>query len=134
MPFMFEQGVTERLFRVRFTGDVNDQDLLAARAGCVEYFRAPDRACHMIADFTAVDSFDVETKTIERLANHRSANPQEWKVVVIAPKPHIFGLMRMLSLLSGTRRANLHVFRTSEEAYKLLEMEEPEFTPWELPR
>lgn len=134
MPFVFEQGVNERLFCVRFHGDVSDSDLFAARAGCVEYFRAPDRTCHMIADYTAVDSFDVETKTIEKLANHRSANPQEWKVVVIAPKPHIFGLMRMLSLLSGARRPNLHVVRTAAEAYKLLEMEEPEFTPWVLPK
>ena len=131
MPFVFEQGVNERLFRVRFTGDVNDQDLLAARAGSVEYFRALERACHVIIDYTAVDSFDVETKTIEKLAAARSESPQEWHVVVIAPKPHIFGLMRMLSLLSGPRRPNLQVVRTTAEAYTLLGMEEPEFTPWE---
>jgi hypothetical protein len=49
--------------------------------------------------------------------------------VVVAPQDFLFGMMRMLQILSEEARPELHVVRTLDEAYRLLRIESPEFSP-----
>jgi hypothetical protein len=49
--------------------------------------------------------------------------------VVVAPQDYVFGMMRMLEILSEKSRPELRVVRTMDEAYRLLQVESPEFRP-----
>jgi hypothetical protein len=56
-------------------------------------------------------------------------------VVFVAPTPHIYGMARMFEILGEATRPNLHVVRTLEEAYKVLNVQEPQFEPiWQVGR
>jgi hypothetical protein len=41
----------------------------------------------------------------------------------------VYGSIRMFQVLSENTRKNVHVVRTLDEAYKLLGVESPKFTP-----
>jgi hypothetical protein len=49
--------------------------------------------------------------------------------VAVASQDFLFGMMRMLQILSEQSRPELHVVRTMDEAYRLLQVESPEFNP-----
>jgi len=50
-------------------------------------------------------------------------------VVFVAPTPDLFGMARLFELQGADARPNLHVVRTSEEAYRILNVSDPQFTP-----
>ncbi len=52
--------------------------------------------------------------------------------VMVAPKPEIFGLSRMYELQQADRDDEIFVVHTLEEAYKVLGMRAPSFTPVDL--
>ena len=49
--------------------------------------------------------------------------------VAVAPQDLLFGMIRMLQIRSEKTRPELHVVRTMDEAYRLLLVESPEFSP-----
>ena len=49
--------------------------------------------------------------------------------VIVVPIDFIFGLARMFQMLGEKTRPDLHVVRTLDEAYRLLQIESPEFRP-----
>jgi hypothetical protein len=49
------------------------------------------------------------------------------KFIIVAPQDHVFGLSRMFSMLAEETRPHVTVVRTMEEAYCLLDIEEPQF-------
>jgi hypothetical protein len=50
-------------------------------------------------------------------------------VVFVASAPHLFGIARMFEMLGAESRPNLHVVRTAEEAYEVLNVRQPQFEP-----
>lgn len=84
-------------------------------------------ACKSIVDLSGLTRFDVSTAAITRLA--RSHSPDLPTRVFVAPKDVVYGATRMFQVLSERTRKNVHVVRTLEEAYKLLSVESPKFTP-----
>jgi hypothetical protein len=50
-------------------------------------------------------------------------------VFFVAPKDAIYGLSRMFVTVGEESRSKANVVRTMEEAYRLLEVESPQFSP-----
>ena len=63
----------------------------------------------------------------KELVHRKPIIPAGYMRVVVAPQDFIFGMMRMLEILSERTRPELHVVRTMDEAYRLLLVESPEF-------
>ncbi len=49
--------------------------------------------------------------------------------VIVAPGDLVYGLSRMFAVLGEETRPNLRVVRTMQEAYSLLEIVSPQFSP-----
>jgi hypothetical protein len=83
-----------------------------------------------ITDFSDVTAVAFTPETIYELAAAKSIMRDPSRLVVfVAPTPHIYGMARMLEILREATRPNLHVVRTLEEAYKVLNVQEPQFEP-----
>ncbi len=63
------------------------------------------------------------------LANSAPAFPAATMRVLVAPRDISYGMVRMFQILGETKRPNMHVVRTMDEAYRLLCVESPEFGP-----
>ena len=50
-------------------------------------------------------------------------------VVFVAPSPDLFGMARIFELQGAETRPNLHVVRTTAEAYQVLNIQNPLFAP-----
>lgn len=83
-------------------------------------------------DFSGVSSFEVSPEAIRALAARAPADPLASRPrAIVAPTAQIFGLARMFELSGDATRPNLHVVRTTREAYALLGVTEPHFEPIE---
>lgn len=82
-----------------------------------------------LVDFTDVATIEIDTaEFVSR--SQRAAILTSQERVYVAPRPDLFGLGRMFSTYQkiGGNREPL-VVRTIEEAYKLLELVDPQFEP-----
>jgi hypothetical protein len=50
-------------------------------------------------------------------------------VIFVAPLPDLFGMARMFELQGAEARPSLWVVRTAEDAYQILNVEDPQFAP-----
>jgi len=129
VPYHFDFDPTNRILRCRFEGRVTDKALK-------EFFRlAAEHAARIdprgaVTDLSAVTSFEVSPQTIRELAKEAPAlsNPDRHRCVV-ASSPQIFGMVRMFEIAGEATRPNLHVVRTIEEAWSILDVEAPQFSP-----
>jgi hypothetical protein len=80
-----------------------------------------------------VTKFEVSSHTVRGLARSAPAIPVGYARVIVAPQAHLYGMMRMFQMLGELTRPDLQVVRTMEEAYQLLRVESPEFTPLPIP-
>jgi hypothetical protein len=132
VPYEFDFDPMNRILRCRFEGRVSDKALK-------EFFRlATEHAARIdprgaVTGLSAVTSFEVSPQTIRELAKAAPAlsNPDRPRCVV-APSPQVFGMVRMFEIAGEAARPNLHVVRTIEEAWAILDVESPQFGP--LPR
>jgi hypothetical protein len=131
MPYDFHFDRKHRILRCRLCGQVSDAELK------VFYRAAHDLALRLqpaagIMDGAAVTSFDVTSQTIRQLANSEPIIPDPTICrVAIAPSSEVFGMVRIFELLGQDTRPNLHVVRTEREAWAILGVQNPLFTPVE---
>jgi hypothetical protein len=85
--------------------------------------------CRGILDFSQVTEFEVSPHAIRQVAAAPPAFPAGYVRVIVVPIDFIFGLARMFQMLGEKTRPDLHVVRTLDEAYRLLQIESPEFRP-----
>lgn len=131
MPFYFDFDSVHSILRGQLDGVVTDESLK-------QYYRlAGEHSARLlprggITDFSAVTSFEVSSETIRELAHLAPAMPDPTRPrVVVAPSVLVFGLSRMFQSVGAGTRPKLHVVRTVEEAYALLEVQAPRFEPLE---
>ena len=72
--------------------------------------------------------FEVSSEAIRRVAASPAAFPPGYMRLVI-PQIFIYGLARMFQILGEKTRPELQVVRSLEEAFRLLGVENPEFSP-----
>jgi len=92
-------------------------------------FTASHPPCRGIWDLSHVTDFTVSGAGIPELAARPSIIAAGYVRVIVAPLDLLFGMARMFQLLSDDTRPELQVVRTMDEAYRLLSVETPEFSP-----
>jgi hypothetical protein len=127
MPSKFDFDLTYGILRCQLAGPVTDEVLR-------EFFHVGARHARRthpvggVVDLSEVTSFEVSAETIGQIARTTPAlTDPELKRIVIAPTPHLFGMMRMFATQGEESRPNLHVVRTEQEAWEILGVRNPQF-------
>src|SRR5579863_9415732 len=128
MGLVLEFDAKNNILRGSLDGRVTDASLLDSYAAAARTAKAHSR-CRGIWDCSGVTEFDVSSGTIRALAERSPIISAGCMRVVVASQDLLFGMMRMLQILSEKSRPELHVVRTIDEAYRLLLVESPEFNP-----
>ncbi|MFZ0957235.1 MAG: hypothetical protein WAN60_12885 [Candidatus Sulfotelmatobacter sp.] len=115
------------VLRVTIEGVVTDESLLKSYAIVAKYF-ASHPPCHGILVFSHT-KFDVSSDVVKRLAAGASAFPAGFMRVFVTPSDVVYGMARMFQILAEKTRPDLHLVRSLDAAYKLLQLESPEFGP-----
>jgi hypothetical protein len=115
------------VLRATIEGVVTDKSLLECYAIVVKYF-ASHPPCRGILVFSHT-KFEVSSEVVKRLASGASAFPAGFMRVFVTPTDVVYGMARMFQILAEKRGPDLHVVRSLDEAYKLLQLESPEFGP-----
>jgi len=128
MGFVMEFDAKNNILRGTLEGRVTDAILLdcyAAAARCA----TSHPQCRGLWDFSEVTEFAVSSHTIREMSRGPPIISTGYMRVIVASQDYLFGMMRMLQILSKESRPELHVVRTMDEAYHLLLVESPEFGP-----
>jgi hypothetical protein len=131
MPYDFEFDSANRILRCRLSGLVTDEVLQ-------EFFQAGSqhaRRTHPTAgvvDFSEVTALEVSAETIRQIAKSLPAfSDPGLQRVIVAPTPHLYGMMRMFATQGEEIRPNLHVVHSEKEAWAILAVQDPHFKPLE---
>ena len=128
MGFVLEFDGKNNVLRVTLDGRVTDAIILDTYATVSRYV-ASRPSCRGIVNVTAVTKFEVSSSAVRQMAGSAPAFPVASVRVFIAPTNFIYGMVRMFQMLGEKTRPNLHIVRTLDEAYALLQLESPEFSP-----
>jgi hypothetical protein len=128
MSFVIEFDAKNNILRGTLKGRVTDAMLLDCYSAAVRYTTSHP-PCRGIWDFSDVTEFEVSNAAIKQAAVKRPIIASGYMRVIVAPQAFLFGMMRMLQLLSEEARPELYVVRTMDEAYRCLLVDAPDFTP-----
>jgi hypothetical protein len=128
MGFVMEFDAKNNILRGALEGRVTDTILLDCYWAAARY-AASHPPCRGLWDFSKVSDFDVSSDTIRQVVETPPIIRSGYMRVAVAPQDLLFGMMRMLQILSEKTRPELHVVRTMDEAYRLLLVESPAFSP-----
>ena len=131
MGFVMEYDARNNILRGTLEGRVTDAILLDYYGAAARYTTSHP-PCRGIWDLSEVTKFDVSSDAIRQVAGRSPIIPTGYLRVIVAPQDLLFGMMRMLQILSETTRPDLRVVRTLDEAYRLLGVESPEFDSLDL--
>jgi len=132
VPFAFDFDWKHRILRVHLRGHVSDEQLREFYpAGFKIAFRMQPLAG--LIDTREVTLFRVLPETVRLLAKSAPMIPDPKLVrVAIAPKPEVYGMMRMFELHGEATRPNFYVVREEREAWAILGIQNPRFDPLDL--
>ena len=129
MPYQIDFDATNRILRARFKGRVTDDDLRDVYRFGQENVGRFDPLSG-ITDFSEVTAVAFSPQTMRDLARIKPIMPDPGRpVIFVAPAPDLFGMARMFELEGGESRPNLHVVHTAEEAFRILDVQAPQFSP-----
>jgi hypothetical protein len=128
VPYQVDFDSSHRILRARFIGPVTDDDLREAyRVGEENVARLDPLSG--ITDFSDATGAAFSADTMRELARMKPIMPDRSRpVIFVAPLPDLFGMARLFELQAGDSRPNLHVVRTTAEAYRILNIQDPHFT------
>ncbi len=128
MGLVLEFDPTNSILRGTMNGQLTDAVLLdyyATAARCAQ----SHSPCRGLWDVSGVTEFEASGHALRQVAGLPPIIPTGYMRVIVAPRDFLFGMMRMLQILGEESRPELHVVRTMGEAYHLLGVESPEFSP-----
>ena len=129
MPYQIDFDSMNRILRARFEGRVTDDDLKSGYRFGQENVTRFD-PLFGITDFSGVTTVAFSAQTMRDLARTKPIMPNSSRpVVFVAPSPDLFGMARLFELEGAEARPNLHVVRTPAEAYRVLNIRNPQFVP-----
>jgi len=126
--FVMDFDARYNLLRVTLEGRVTDPILLDAYTSVARYVEIHG-PCRAVVDVSAATKFDVSSHAIRDLTRRPPAIPKGYMRVFVAPLDSMYGMVRMFQILTELTRPELHVVRSIGEAYRLLRVESPEFSP-----
>lgn len=129
MPFDFAFEAANRILRCQFSGDLNDKTILDYYNAAKIHARNLNPKAGLL-EFKDIVSVDISTSSIAYLAETAPETRAAAKMrVIVAPTDLIYGKCRAFEILGEGNRPNLHIVRTLKEAFSLLGLEDPAFTP-----
>jgi hypothetical protein len=128
MSFFLEFDAGNNTVRLNFEGTITAADIRGNAYSALRDFVASHLPCRGIADFSRVTAVEVPSHLIRERAKHTPAIAGSQMFVFVAPQAHLYGLSRMFSIFAEETRPHLRVVRTMDEAYRLLEIETPQFS------
>ena len=130
MPYLIDFDATNRILRARCIGRVTDDDLRDMYRFGQENVPRFDPLSG-ITDFSEVTEVAFSPQTLRDLARTKPimSDPRQL-VIFVAPTPDLFGMARMFELEGSEARPNLRVVHTAEEAYQILNVRDPQFSPF----
>ena len=128
MGFAIDFDPKNNILRGTLEGPLTDTILLDSYGAAARY-TALHPPCRGIWDFSDVTEFEVSNAAIKQAAVKRPIIASGYMRVIVAPQAFLFGMMRMLQLLSEEARLEWFVVRTMDEAYSCLLVDAPDFTP-----
>jgi hypothetical protein len=128
--FSLELDTKNNILRVTLEGRVIDGTLLDAQTAAAKCV-ASIGPCRGIVDLSKVTEFDVSSELMREQESTPSPFPTGYMRVMVAPTDVIYGMYRMMQIVCEQTRPDLRVVRTLDEAYRLLQVEAPEFVPLE---
>jgi|SRR5580704_8152129 hypothetical protein len=129
MGFVMDFDAKNNILRGTLEGPLTGAILLDSYDAATRY-TASHPPCRGLWDFSKVTAnADISSAIIRQVVGKSPIIPAGYMRVVVAPQDFLFGMMRMLQILSEEARPELHVVRTLDEAYRLLRIESPEFSP-----
>jgi len=128
----FEFDAVNNILRYCWEGQLTDEVLLNGDATGRKLLalRPP---CKGIQDFSKVTEFSASSDTIRAIAMMPPAYGVGQAVVFVAPTDVAYGMSRMFVTIGEKNRPKAHVVRTMAEAYRLLGIDAPQFSPIALP-
>jgi len=126
--FVMDFDAKNNILRGTLEGRLTDAILLDYYAAAARY-TASHPPCRGIWDVSKVTEFELSSDAIRQVARRPPIIATGYMRVIVASQDFPFGMMRMLQILSEKSRPELHVVRTMDEAYRLLVVESPEFSP-----
>jgi hypothetical protein len=129
MGFVMDFDAKNNILRGTLEGPLTGAILLDSYDAATRY-TASHPPCRGLWDFSKVTAnADISSAIIRQVVGKSPIIPAGYMRVIVAPQDFLFGMMRMLQILSEEARPELHVVRTIDEAYRLLRVESPEFSP-----
>jgi len=110
---------------------VTETSALAARAA-VQQFMAIQGPHSAIADLSRVEKVRITANFVWFVAAKPPAVPRGMPLILVAPRPDVYGLSRMFQTLRDNMGVYQEVVRTLKEAFDLLGLESPHFGPVDL--
>jgi len=104
------------LVLITYSGEIDDTELIRPFTSLTAH---PDfdPSFSEIVDFSQARDASVSTEAIRNLALSTSLYHTSARHAVVAPQPHVYGLVRMYQTLAEATRPNLIVVRSVDEAY-----------------
>jgi len=131
MPYEFEFASAHGILLCRLSGLVTDEVLQ-------EFFEVGSQHARRIhptagvVDLSGVTALEVSPETIRQVAKSAPAlHDAGIQRVIIAPTPHLYGMMRMFATQGEEIRPDLHVVHSEKEAWAILVVQDPQFKPLE---
>jgi hypothetical protein len=131
MALWFEFDPVNKILLGRLDGRLTDELLAEAYETARKYAVETD-ASAAIWDTSSVTEFALSSEFIRSLASREPiiSDPKRPRIVV-ASKPHAFGLFRMFQLTGDRTRPRLTIVRTLDEALAALGVQSLHFEPLE---
>ena len=128
MGFVVEFDAENNVLRGTLDGRVTDAILFDCYTVAAGY-AASHPQCRGIWNFSDVTEFEASSHAMRQVEERPPIIQAGYMRVIVASQDVPFGMMRMLQILSDKSRPELHVVRTLDEAYRLLLVESPKFSP-----
>jgi len=130
MPFRLEFDATHRILLISCDGVFSDDDLADGYSALRDCSKSHGPfSC--IVDYTGVTKFTVSSQAVINLAHMEPTIPVDYLQINVTPKTAYFGMARMFQILTSESRPNLRVVSTMKEAYLMLGVASPSYSPVE---
>jgi len=127
LPYEFDFDAEHGILRCRWQGAATDVTLKEFYSTMARTVRKLHPSAAML-DLSGVTSLEASPKTIEEIAGLAPAVPDPAvPVLVVAPAPAVYGMMRLFQTLGGATRPQLQVVHNVDQAYPALGVKEPKF-------
>ena len=126
MGLQIQFDVSNQILLVRLEGRLTDEAAIECYEA-VEAYAMKKNVSAGIVDLSAVTDFPVSAHLVRQMARRRPKVPGDVLRIIVAPNIVAYGLLRMFQLVSDLNRPNFHVVSSVEQAFKLLNLQSPEF-------